>query len=92
VPLSQNDHLYYRLRSSYGDNRELNLAPGHLFLGFEGSDLATFLDLAIQFGWGVHPPGIAPGIWTINGVRAHEVETDHTGIFFPVSATISVSQ
>jgi hypothetical protein len=37
------------------------------------------------------PAGIAPGIWTINGVRAHEIETDHTGIFFPVSATITVS-
>jgi len=37
------------------------------------------------------PAGIAPGIWTINGVRAHEIETDHTGNFFPVSATITVS-
>jgi hypothetical protein len=37
------------------------------------------------------PAGIAPGIWTINGVRAHEIETDHTGSFFPVSATITVS-
>ena len=37
------------------------------------------------------PVGLAPGSWTINGVRAHEVETDHTGIFFPVSATITVS-
>ena len=37
------------------------------------------------------PFGIAPGSWTINGVRAHEIETDHTGSFFPVSATITVS-
>jgi hypothetical protein len=36
------------------------------------------------------PIGIAAGRWTINGLRAHEVETDHTGIFFPVSATITV--
>jgi Galactose oxidase, central domain len=35
--------------------------------------------------------GIAPGVWTIRGVRAHRVETDHTGIFFPVQATITVS-
>jgi hypothetical protein len=35
--------------------------------------------------------GIAPGTWSINGVRAHRIETDHTGIFFPVSATITVS-
>src|SRR5215831_2159149 len=37
------------------------------------------------------PAGLAAGKWTINSVRAHEVETDHTGIFFPVSATITVS-
>jgi hypothetical protein len=37
------------------------------------------------------PAGLSPGSWTITGVRAHEVETDHTGIFFPVSATITVS-
>jgi len=37
------------------------------------------------------PAGTALGAWIINGVRAHEIETDHTGIFFPVSATITVS-
>jgi hypothetical protein len=37
------------------------------------------------------PAGIASGTWTITGVRAHEIETDHTGSFFPVSATIGVS-
>ena len=37
------------------------------------------------------PPDLVPGSWKITGVRAHEVETDHTGIFFPVSATITVS-
>lgn len=37
------------------------------------------------------PDGTASGNWTINGVRAHEIETDHTGDFFPVSATITVS-
>jgi hypothetical protein len=37
------------------------------------------------------PAGIATGSWTINGVRAHEIETDHTGNFLPVSATITVS-
>jgi hypothetical protein len=35
--------------------------------------------------------GIVAGSYTIIGVRAHEVETDHTGTFFPVSATITVS-
>jgi hypothetical protein len=37
------------------------------------------------------PVGIASGSWGITGVRAHEIETDHTGIFFPVSGRISVS-
>jgi hypothetical protein len=37
------------------------------------------------------PAGLALGSWTITGMRAHEIETDHTGIFFPVSATITVS-
>jgi len=35
--------------------------------------------------------GIAPGTWTINGVRAHQIESDHTGSFFPVHATITVA-
>jgi hypothetical protein len=51
-PSSENLHLYYRLRSSYGDLRELHEAPGHLFLGHEIADLTTFVDLAIRFGWG----------------------------------------
>jgi Galactose oxidase, central domain len=37
------------------------------------------------------PAGIVPGTWTITGVRGHEIETDHTGSFIPVSATITVS-
>jgi Tol biopolymer transport system component len=35
--------------------------------------------------------GTASGVWTINGVRAHQIETDHTGNLVPVSATITVS-
>jgi hypothetical protein len=37
------------------------------------------------------PAGSTAGIWTINGVRAHKIETDHSGRFAPVSATITVS-
>jgi photosystem II stability/assembly factor-like uncharacterized protein len=37
------------------------------------------------------PAGTALGTWTISGVRAHEIETDHTGSFFPVFAPIIVS-
>jgi hypothetical protein len=35
--------------------------------------------------------GTASGVWVINGVRAHQSETDHTGNFVPVLATITVS-
>lgn len=51
-PSSENLHLYYKLRFSYDDHRQLFDAPGHLFLDYEESDLATFVDLAVQFGWG----------------------------------------
>ena len=37
------------------------------------------------------PLDTAPGNWTINGVRAHQNEADHTGDFNPVSATITVA-
>ena len=52
----------------------------------------------VSFNWqkglkSSHPVSvdIAPGVWTINGVRAHQVETDHTRSFFPVAATLTVS-
>ena len=37
------------------------------------------------------PAGTTSGIWTINGGRAHRIETDHIGNFVAVSATIAVS-
>jgi hypothetical protein len=53
-PSSEDWHLYYKLRSSYGDARKLGEAPGHLFLDYEKSALTTFLSQAIQFGWGAY--------------------------------------
>jgi hypothetical protein len=50
-PPSENLHLYYRLRQSYEEHRPLVDAPGHQFMYFEEADLATFIDLVIQFGW-----------------------------------------
>jgi hypothetical protein len=47
-----NWHLYYKLRQSYGDLRLLHEAPGHLFLGHESEDLASFLQVAMLNGWG----------------------------------------
>ena len=51
-PSSENWHLYYRVRQSYGDQRLLHEAPGHLFLDYEQADLVTFLQLAFANGWG----------------------------------------
>lgn len=34
--------------------------------------------------------GTASATWAINGVRAHQIETDHTGSFFPVNVRITV--
>ena len=49
---SENSHLYYRLRQSYGDLRLLHEAPGHFFLGHESEDLASLLQIAMLNGWG----------------------------------------
>lgn len=50
----ENQHLYYRLRRSYGDHRLLQEAPGHYFLDYEGPDLVSFLEVAILCGWDTH--------------------------------------
>jgi len=39
------------MRESYGDRRKLEAAPGHLFAKHEAADLATFIQLALIFGW-----------------------------------------
>jgi hypothetical protein len=49
---SENWRLYYKLRQSYGDLRLHHEAPGHLFLGHESEDLASFLEIAMLNGWG----------------------------------------
>jgi len=53
-PTSENSHLYYRVRESYGDHRLLEEAPGHLFLEHERADLATFIELGIISGWDMY--------------------------------------
>lgn len=45
-----------------------------------------------QSGRHIVPAGTAMGIWTITGVRAHQVETDRSGSFIPISANLAVSQ
>jgi hypothetical protein len=61
-PSREDMNLYYRLRTSQGDHRQLSDAPGHLFLSHERSDLASYVGLAIQFGWGAHL--LAGPTWT----------------------------
>jgi hypothetical protein len=51
---SENLHLYYKLRQSYGDQRLLHEAPGHLFLRYEAPDLVSFLQIGILCGWDIH--------------------------------------
>ena len=51
-PSSENLHLYYTVRKSYGDFRPLWEAPGHEFLKHERTELVTFLDMVLLFGWG----------------------------------------
>src|SRR5690349_18036823 len=50
----RNDHLYYRLRQSYGDYRLLAEAPCHLFHAYEETDLISFVQVAIQNLWDIH--------------------------------------
>jgi hypothetical protein len=72
-----------------------NLAPQTFFdVRFTGpgsNELAVVLNW--QKGLVVShdvPVGIPSGVWTINGVRAHQIETDHTGTFVSVSVAITV--
>jgi hypothetical protein len=53
-PSNENQHLYYRLRQSYGDFRLLREAPGHLCLDFERPETVTLIYLCVLFGWDVH--------------------------------------
>jgi hypothetical protein len=50
-PSSENFHVFYRVRESYGERRLLHDAPGHLFLKHETADLQTFVELALLCGW-----------------------------------------
>lgn len=86
-PSSENKHLYYRLRSSFHDHRLLRDAPRHLFLRHEQEDLITFVDLAIQFGWGGFLFGVHADRWmTISHDEWVLVESE-TGIAAIVDQT-----
>lgn len=48
---SENWHLYYRLRQSYGDHQLIEEKPVHLFLDYENHDLISFLQIGLSAGW-----------------------------------------
>ena len=51
---TDNWHLYYRLRQSYGDQRLIEEAPGHLFLNYEIADMVSFIKIGLIHGWDIH--------------------------------------
>jgi hypothetical protein len=73
---SENWHLYYKLRQSYGDQRLLHEAPGHLFLEYEAEDLASFLQVAMLNGWGGY---ILTGANYVNAFFSHDEYIDFFG-------------
>lgn len=75
-PMTDNLHLYYRLRQSYGDLRLLEDAPGHLFLPYEEADFVTFLQVGIINAWEMHLfPELAYGDPdTARAIIAHDNE------------------
>jgi hypothetical protein len=48
---SENWHLYYHLRQSYGDRRLIEDAPAHLFMDYESHDLISFMQIGLSMGW-----------------------------------------
>ncbi len=64
-----NWHLYYHLRQSYGNHMLIDEAPGHLFLDYETEDLATFLYVAMLFGWDAE---LEPYFHYVKGRLSHD--------------------
>jgi len=68
-PSTENWHLYYKLRHTYSDHRLLHEAPGHLFIGHETEDLASFLQIAMLNGWGGY---VLTEIGYVNAFFSHD--------------------
>jgi hypothetical protein len=92
------DHTSVVAGSSYSANISgSNLTPETFFdvrfasPGNDSSDVVLNWQRSAEASHDI-PSGTVTGIWTITGVRAHEIETDHTGSFVPLSATITVSR
>ena len=88
-PSSENFHLFYRMRESYGERRLLHDAPGQLFLKHETADLQTFLELALLCGWDFYllpAPDYATAF--ISHDEFIELHTDATGIVDQVKESL----
>jgi hypothetical protein len=68
-PSNENQHLYYRLRQSYGDHRLLHEAPGHLCLQYEAAEVVTLVHLCILHGWDVH---LVPAVGYARAFVSHD--------------------
>jgi hypothetical protein len=66
---SENFHLFYKLRETYGERRLISEVPGHLFQKYEQSDLATFIQVTLLFGWDFH---LRPSPAWIQGFVSHD--------------------
>lgn len=74
---SENFHLFYRMRESYGERRPLTDAPGHLFLKHELADLATFIQLALLSGWDFYLlPNLDCAVAFVSHDEFFELQTD----------------
>lgn len=51
-PSSEDWNVYYTLRSSAGDRRQIQDAPGHLFNTHEQAWFFSYLTFAVRSGWG----------------------------------------
>ncbi len=70
---SENWHLYYKLRQTYGDMKLLHEAPGHLFLDYEAEDLTLFLQVSMLNGWGGY---VLTGANYVNVFFSHDTFMD----------------
>jgi hypothetical protein len=51
-PSSEDWSLYYSMRQINYNYNMLAIEPGHFFMAHEGDKFASFLSLALDFGWG----------------------------------------
>jgi hypothetical protein len=56
-PSAERQHIFDRLRASYGETRSLIDSPGHLFSRREFEDMVSFVTLGVLFLWDVFVVG-----------------------------------